>query len=111
MVRKANKTKSRVPRLQGLDALLQAQARELASLRAARDDRRALQGHRTPKSYRLGSENPDGTLTIDVADRGADNWCQRETCRNLQAAQERVQQLNAEETEFFRSVTTPDRDR
>jgi hypothetical protein len=104
-------TKSRVPALEGLDALLQEQALEMANLRAARDDRRAMEGHRTPKWYRLGPENPDGTLTIDVADRGADNWRQRETCPNLQLAQKRVQQLTADDREFFPGVSTPDGDR
>jgi hypothetical protein len=103
-------TKPRLPTLQGLDMLLHQQALEMANLRAARDDRRAMEGHRTPKCYRLGPENPDGTLTIDVADRGADNWRQRETCPNLQLAQERLQQLTANDTEFFRTVSTPDRD-
>jgi hypothetical protein len=82
----------------------------MASLRAARDDRRAMEGPRTPKRYRLGPENPDGTLTIDVADRGADNWRQRETCPTLQLAQKRVEQLTADDTAFFRGVSTPDRD-
>jgi hypothetical protein len=107
-----NMTKSRLPALEGLDTLLQEQALEMANLRAARDDRRAMEGQRTPKSYRLGPENPnDGTWTIEVADRGADNWRQRETCHTLQLAQERVQQLTADDTEFFRGVSTPDRDR
>jgi hypothetical protein len=82
----------------------------MANLRAARDDRRAMEGHRTPKSYRLGPENPDGTWTIEVAARGADNWRQRETCPTLQLAQD-VQQLTVDDTEFFRGVSTPDRDR
>ena len=104
-------TKSGLPTLQGLDTLLQAQALEMAALRAARDDRRAMEGHRTPKSYRLGRENPDGTWTIDVADRNADNWRQRETCATLQLARERVQHFTADDTKFFRRVSTPDRDR
>ena len=105
-------TKSRLPTLQGLDTLLQEQALEMANLRAARDDRRAIEGHRTPKCYRLGPDNPDdGTWTIEVADRGADNWRQRETCPTLRLAQERVQQLTADDTEFFLGVSTPDRDR
>jgi hypothetical protein len=106
-----NMTKSGLPTLQGLDTLLQAQALEMATLRAARDDRRAMEGHRTPKSYRLGPENPDGTWTIEVADRDADNWRQRETCATLQLAHERVQHLTADDTKFFRGVSTPDRDR
>jgi hypothetical protein len=95
-------TKSRPPTLRGHDTLLHEQALEMANLRAARDDRRAMEGHRTPKWYRLGSPNPEGTWTIDVADRGADNWRQRETCATLQLAQERVQQLTVDDTEFFR---------
>ena len=54
---------------------------------------------------------PRWHVTIEVADRGADNWRQREACANLQLAQERVQQLTADDTEFFRGVSTPDRDR
>jgi hypothetical protein len=104
-------TESRLPRLQGLDALLHKQALELDNLRAARDDRHAMYGHRTPKCYRLGVENADGTLTIEVADRGAENWRQREMCPNLHLAQERVQQLTVDDTEFFRGVSTPDCDR
>jgi hypothetical protein len=105
-------TKSRrPPTLRGHDTLLHKQARELADLRAARDDRRAMEGHRTPKCYRLGPENPDGTSIIEVADRGADNWRQRETCPNLQLAQERVRQLTADDTAFFRGVSRPGRDR
>ncbi len=100
-------TKSRRPSLRGLDTLLHQQALEMATLRAARDDRRARDSPRTPKSYRLGPENPDGTLTIDVADRGADNWRQRETSPNLQLAEERVEQLTAEDAEFFRGGSTP----
>ena len=103
-------TKSRLPALRGLDTLLQGHAREMANLRAARDDRRGMEAHRTPKRYRLGPENPDGTLTIDVADRGADNWRQRETCPTLQLAQKRVQELTADDTALF-PVFTPDRDR
>ena len=34
-----------------------------------------------------------------------------ESVPNLQLAQERVQQLTADDTEFFRGVSTPDRDR
>jgi hypothetical protein len=108
---KRHMTKSGLPTLQGLDMLLQAQALEMATLRAARDDRRAMEGHRTPKSYRLGRENPDGTWTVDVADRNGDNWRQRETCATLQLARERVQHLTADDTKFFRRVSTPDRDR
>ena len=104
-------TKSDPPTLRGHDTLLHEQALEMANFRAVRDDRHAMEGHRTPKCYRLGPQNPDGTLTIEVADRGADNWRQREACANLQLAQERVQQLTADDTEFFRGVSTPDRDR
>ena len=104
-------TKSGLPTLQGLDTLLQAQALEMATLRAARDDRRAMEGPRTPKSYRLGRENPDGTWTIDVADRNADNWRQRETCATLQLAHERVQHLTTDDRKFFCGMSTPERDR
>jgi hypothetical protein len=98
-------TKSGLPALQGLDALLHEQALEMANLRAARD-RRATGGHRTRKCYRLGRENSDGTVSIDVADPGVENWRQREICPTLQLAQERVQQLTADDTEFFRGVPT-----
>jgi hypothetical protein len=105
-------TKSRhLPTLRAHDTLLQKQAGEMADLRAARDDRRTVDGHRTPKCYRLGPENPDGTFIIEIADRDADNWCQRETYPTLQLAQERVQQLAADDTAFFRDVSTPGRDR
>ena len=77
-------TKSRLPTLPGLDTLLQEQAVEMATLRAARSDRHAMESDRTPKWYRLGPESPDGTLPIDVADRGADNWRERETCPNVE---------------------------
>jgi hypothetical protein len=95
-------TKSGLPALHGLDTLLHEQALEMANLRAARNDRRAMSGHRTPKCYRLGGENPDGTLAIDVADRGVENWREREMCPNLQRAQERVQQLTADEAKLSR---------
>jgi hypothetical protein len=101
-------TKRRLPILPGLDTLLQAQADEMATLRAARSDRHATEGERTPKWYRLGPENPDGSLPIDVADRGADNWRERETCPNVELARQRIQQLTADDTEFFRAVSTPD---
>jgi hypothetical protein len=101
-------TKPRLPTLLGLDTLLQDQALEMATLRAARSDRHAVAGDRTPKRYRLGPEHPDGTLPIDVADRGADNWRERETCPNVELARKRVQQLTADDTEFFRGVSTPD---
>ena len=101
-------TKRKPPMLPGLDTLLQEQADEMATLRAARSDRRATEGERTPKWYRLGPENPDGSLPIDVADRGADNWRERETCPNVQLARQRLQQLTADDLEFFRAVSTPD---
>ena len=101
-------TKSRPPILQGLDTLLQEQADEMATLRAARSDRHAKEGERTPKWYRLGPENPDGSLPIDVAERGADNWRERETCPNVELARQRLQHLTADDTEFFRGVSTPD---
>jgi hypothetical protein len=101
-------TKSRLPILPGLDTLLQEQAEEMAALRAARSDRHATEGERTPKSYRLGPENPDGSLPIDVADRGADNWRERETCPNVELARQRLQQLTANDTELFGSVSTSD---
>ena len=101
-------TKGKPPILLGLDTLLQEQADEMATLRAARSDRRATVGERTPKRYRLGPENPDGSLPIDVADRGADNWRERETCPSVELARQRVQQLTADDTAFFRAVSTPD---
>jgi hypothetical protein len=90
------------------DALLQEQASEMATFRAARSDRHAMQGDRTPKWYRLGPENPDGSVPIDVADAGADNWCEQETCPNAELAQQRIQQLTADDTEFFRGGSTRD---
>jgi hypothetical protein len=84
-------TTPRLPLL-GLDTLLQNQALEMATLRAARSKRQAVAGDRTPKRYRLGPENPDGGLPIDVADRCADNWRQLETCPNVELARRRVQQ-------------------
>ena len=101
-------TKRRLPILPGLDTLLQAQADEMATLRAARSDRQATEGERRPKWYRLGPENPDGSLPIDVADRGADNWRERETCPNVELARQRLQQLTANDTELFGSVSTSD---
>ena len=104
-------TKSRLPTLLGLDTLLQDQAVEMATFRAARGDRHAMAEDRTPKRYRLGPDQLDGTTPIDVADRGADNWRERETCPNVEQARKRVEQLTADDTEFFRGVSTPDRDR
>jgi len=49
-----------------------------------------------------------GSIPIDVADRGADNWRERETCPNVEQARKRVEQLTADDTEFFRGVSTPD---
>jgi hypothetical protein len=98
----------RLPTLLGHDALLQEQALEMATLRAARSDRHAMKGDRIPKRYRLGPENPDGTLPVEVADSGSDNWRERETCPNAELAQKRIQQLTADDAEFFREVFTPD---
>jgi hypothetical protein len=96
------------PILQGLDALLQEQALEMATLRAVRSYRRAMKSDRTPKCYRVGSENPDGTWSVDVADRGADNWRERETCPDLDVARKRVQHLTADDMVLLRAVSTPD---
>jgi hypothetical protein len=101
-------TKRRLPLLSGHDTLLQRQSHEMATLRTARSDRQATNGRRTPKRYRLGPENPDGSLPIDVADRDADNWRERETCPNVELALQRLQQLTADDTTFFRAVSTPD---
>ena len=76
-----------LPTLLGHDALLEEQTLEMATLRAARSDRHAMKGDRPPKRYRLGPEKPDGTLPIDVADGGADNWREMETCPNADLAQ------------------------
>ena len=51
-------TKSRLPTLPEHDTLLCEQALEMASFRAARDGRRAMERHRTPKWYRLGPKTP-----------------------------------------------------
>ena len=80
----------------------------MATFRAARGDRHAMAEDRTPKRYRLGPDQLDGTTPIDVADRGADNWRERETCPNVEQARKRVEQLTADDTEFFRGVSTPD---
>jgi hypothetical protein len=101
-------TTPRPPILLGLDTLLQAQALEMATLRATRSDRRAMIGERTPKSYRLGPENPDGSLPIDVADRGAGNWREREMCPSVELARRRIEQLDQDDTAFFRAASTPD---
>jgi hypothetical protein len=101
-------TKPRLPILAGLDTLLQEQADEMATLRAARSHRHAMQG--TPKWYRIGPENADGSLQIDVADRGGTNWRERETCANVAVARQRVQQLIADDAEFFRAESTADGD-
>jgi hypothetical protein len=103
-------TKPRPPSLRGLDTLLQEQALEMVNLRAARGERRAKNGAGTPKSYRLGQENPDGTFPIDVADRGADNWRERETHPTEELAQKRIQQLIAADAESVRGLPTPDGD-
>jgi hypothetical protein len=101
-------TKGQPPLLLGLDTLLEEQAHEMATLRAARNDRHATEGERTPKRYQLGPENPDGSVPIDVADRGANNWRERETCPSVELARQRIQQLTADDTTFFRAVSTPD---
>jgi hypothetical protein len=88
-----------LPALLGHDALLEEQALEMATLRAARSDRHAMKGDRTPKRYRLGPENPDGTLPIDVAGGGADNWREMETCPNAERAQKRFRQLIEESSQ------------
>jgi hypothetical protein len=90
------------------DTLLEEQAHEMATLRAARSDRHATEGERTPKQYRLGPENHDGSVPIDVADRGASNWRERERCPNVELALNRVEQLIADDTTFFCAVSTPD---
>jgi hypothetical protein len=95
-------------RLLGLERLLEDQAHEMASLRAARSERHASEGERAPKQYRLGPENPDGSVPIDVADRDANNWRERETSPSVELAQQRVEQLTADDTKFFRAVSTPD---
>lgn len=87
--------KTSPPKPQGHDDLLRDQALETGNLRAARDERRALNDDLTPKRYRLGPENPDGTRAIDVADRGVENWHQREMCPDLATAEERLKQLRA----------------
>jgi hypothetical protein len=87
--------KSRPPALRGHDEMLEKQAIETANLRAARDERRAMNSD-SPKRYRLGPENPDGTMAIDVADLGGEDWRQRETCPSPEQAQKRLQQLNGE---------------
>jgi hypothetical protein len=85
--------------------MLQKQALESADARAARDERRAMYSGQTAKRYRLGPQNPDGTIAIDVADHDAENWRQREMCSTLQQAERRLKQLSAEETEL---PSTPD---
>jgi hypothetical protein len=88
--------KSRPPALDGHDEMLEKQALETANLRAARDERRAVNSDPRPKRYRLGPQNPDGTIAIDVADVGTEDWRQREMCASPQQAQKRLQQLNDE---------------
>ena len=89
-------TKNQQSTLVGHDRLLQKQSHEMATMRAARCERHAMVSERIPKSYRLGPENPDGSLPIDVADRGTDNWRERETCRSADSARQRLKQLTAE---------------
>ena len=88
--------KSRPPALRGRDEVLEKQALETANLRAARDERRATNSDPRATRYRLGPENPDGTMAIDVADVGAEDWRQREMCPSPQRAQKRLQQLKDE---------------
>jgi len=90
--------KSRPSPLHGHDEMLEKQAIETANLRAARDERRAMNSDPRALRYRLGPENPDGTMAIDVADLGTENWRQRETCSSPQRAQKRLQELNADAT-------------
>jgi hypothetical protein len=90
--------KSRPPAMHGHDEMLEKQALETANLRAARDERRAMNSDPRSKRYRLGPENPDGTMAIDVADLGTDDWRQREMCSSPAQAQKRLQELNAEAT-------------
>jgi len=78
--------------------MLEKQARETANSRAARDERRAMNGDPRSKRYRLGPENPDGTIAIDVADVGTEDWRQREMCASPQQARRRLQELNEEAT-------------
>jgi hypothetical protein len=101
-------TKRPLPLLLGLETLLEEQAHEMATLRAARNERHASEGERAPKRYRLGPENPDGSVPIDVADRDANNWRERETSPSVELARQRVEQLTADDTKFFRAVSTPD---
>jgi hypothetical protein len=89
--------KSRPPALRGHDEMLKKQALETANFRAARDERRAMNSE-SPKRYRLGPENPDGTMAIDVADLDAEDWRQREMCASPEQARKRLQQLNGEAT-------------
>jgi hypothetical protein len=102
-------TKSRPPALRGLDALLEKQALETATDRAARDERRAQSGEDTPKRYRLGPDNPDGTIAIDVADRDSENWRQREMCPSLEHAKARLRELIAADSKKFGPASEPDR--
>jgi hypothetical protein len=76
--------------------MLKKQALETANLRAARDERRATNSDPRATRYRLGPGNPDGTMAIDVADVGAEDWRQREMCPSPQRAQRRLRQLNEE---------------
>lgn len=88
-------TKSRTSTQPTREALLEQQAQETATMRAGRDERRAMNEERTPKQYRLAPPNADGTIAIDVADAGLDNWRQREMCPDLPTAQRRLRQLIA----------------
>lgn len=103
--------KSRPPALDGHQEMLEKQALETANLRAARDERRAANSDPRPKRYRLGPENPDGTMAIDVADVGADDWRQREMCSSPQQAQKRLQQLNDEAKNTKPAVPSDSRNR
>jgi hypothetical protein len=91
--------------------MLEKQALETANLRAARDERRAANSDPRPKRYRLGPENPDGTMAIDVADVGADDWRQREMCSSSEQAQKRLQQLNDDAKNTKPAVSSDSRNR
>lgn len=103
--------KSRPPAPRGHDALLEKQALETATLRAARDERRAMNSDPRAQRYRLGPENPDGTMAIDVADVGTDDWRQREMCPSPQRARERLRQLTADATRTGSAASARSRNR
>ena len=102
-------TKPRPPILQGLDTLLQDQALEFATLRAARSDRHAMEWKAIELLGGIGPvpEHHDDMAPIDVADRGAENLRERDTCLHVDLARDRVHQLTPD-TAFFRGPATPD---